>query len=163
MKTVLAMRHAKSSWSDSSVSDQDRPLNGRGLRDAPRMGELLRDEGLVPDAIVTSTAKRALETAHAVAQSSGFTGEFVESPELYGATAATIRAVLHGVDDRVERVAIVCHNPGINRFVTTLVREPVTMKTSAIANVAAPIDAWAELDKHVEGRLVATWRPKDLT
>ena len=66
MKTLLVLRHAKSSWKNSQMSDHERPLNKRGRRDAPRMGRLLGEEGLVPDLIVSSTAERALETAQEV-------------------------------------------------------------------------------------------------
>jgi len=72
MQTLLLMRHAKSSWDDAAISDYDRPLNARGRRAAPRMGQLLREEGLVPDLIVTSSARRALETAQAVATAAGY-------------------------------------------------------------------------------------------
>ena len=67
MKTLLILRHAKSSWDNTWLSDHERPLNDRGRRDAPRMGRLLRDEELVPDLIITSSAERALSTAEAAA------------------------------------------------------------------------------------------------
>ena len=59
MKTLLILRHAKSSWDNLDLSDYDRPLNKRGKRDAPRMGDFLRQQELVPDLIISSTAKRA--------------------------------------------------------------------------------------------------------
>ena len=59
MKTLLILRHAKSSWNYPELSDYDRPLNRRGKRDAPRMGKHLREHGLIPDRILTSSAKRA--------------------------------------------------------------------------------------------------------
>ncbi|MBK6712098.1 MAG: histidine phosphatase family protein [Chloroflexi bacterium] len=67
MKTLLVLRHAKSSWSNDFLSDHQRPLNDRGKQDAPRMGRLLRDEELTPDLIITSSAERALSTAELVA------------------------------------------------------------------------------------------------
>ena len=69
MKTLLLMRHAKSSWSEPGLADHDRPLNKRGKQAAPEMGKLLRKEGLVPDLILCSTARRSRQTAEAVAAS----------------------------------------------------------------------------------------------
>ena len=68
MKSVLILRHAKSSWKDPDLTDHDRPLNKRGKGDAPRMGRLLKSEHLVPDTIISSTAIRAQATAEAVAK-----------------------------------------------------------------------------------------------
>ena len=85
MKTLLLLRHAKSSWKESSLTDHDRPLNDRGQRDAARMGQLLTDEDLLPDLILLSTATRARTTAELVAASSGFDGEIRLDGELYHA------------------------------------------------------------------------------
>ncbi len=71
MKSILVLRHAKSSRKDPDLTDHDRPLNKRGKRDAPRMGRLLKKEHLVPDAIISSTAMRARATAEAVGKASG--------------------------------------------------------------------------------------------
>ena len=75
MKKIYILRHAKSSWKDEGLPDHDRPLNKRGKRDAPRMGRLLAEEGLVPDLIVSSTAKRAHKTTTEVADACGYKGE----------------------------------------------------------------------------------------
>ena len=82
MKSVLILRHAKSSWKHPDVSDHDRPLNKRGKRDAPRMGELLQDKHLVSDFIVSSTTKRAHSTAKALAKAAGYKGDILESISL---------------------------------------------------------------------------------
>ena len=71
MKTLLILRHAKSSWRDTSLDDHDRPLNERGRRDAPRRGQLLLEESLLPDLILCSTAARARRTAEIVVEASG--------------------------------------------------------------------------------------------
>ena len=82
MKTLLILRHAKSSWKDLELPDQDRPLNKRGRHDAPRMGKLLKQEDLIPDHIVSSTALRAKKTAELVAKSCKYKGDiaFDNSP-----------------------------------------------------------------------------------
>ena len=68
MKSLLVMRHAKSSWKEVDLVDHDRPLNKRGMKDAPRMGKLLRKERLIPELILTSSARRARDTAEAAAE-----------------------------------------------------------------------------------------------
>ena len=79
MKTLLVLRHAKSSWSDPTVDDHERPLNKRGRRDAPRMGELVRQHGLIPGMVISSDAMRARLTAEAVAEAACYAGEILLS------------------------------------------------------------------------------------
>ena len=83
MKTLLVLRHAKSSWKNATLADYERPLNKRGKRDAPRMGELIKQEGIVPDLIISSSAERALATAEAVARASGYESEIQTTRQLY--------------------------------------------------------------------------------
>ncbi len=77
MKTLLVQRHAKSSWKDPGLDDHDRPLNKRGKKDGPRMGRLVREEDLIPDLILSSTAVRAKNTAKEVAEISGYSGRSI--------------------------------------------------------------------------------------
>src|SRR5688572_21006606 len=103
MKTLLLLRHAKSSWKDSDIDDHERPLNKRGKRDAPRMGRLLRDESLLPDLILASSAKRCRKTAEHVLHASGYHGETRITGDLYEANAARLRAVLAGLAESLNR------------------------------------------------------------
>src|SRR3954463_11797950 len=89
MKTLLLLRHAKSSWKDDSLDDHDRPLNARGKQEAPRMGQLLLEEHLLPDIILSSDAKRCRRTVEKVCEASGYRGETVLASELYLAAPAT--------------------------------------------------------------------------
>jgi len=82
MKTLLVLRHAKSSWDDPALGDHERPLNKRGRRDAPRMGELVREYGLIPDVVISSDAVRARRTAEAVAEAARYAGEILLDPSL---------------------------------------------------------------------------------
>src|SRR5687767_2836280 len=99
MKTLLVLRHAKSSWDDQSLDDHERPLNPRGRKDAPIMGALVREHRLTPDVIVSSDAVRARTTAEAVATADPDAGAIVLDPRLYLASPADIVAVLHSVED----------------------------------------------------------------
>ena len=97
MKTLLIMRHAKSSWDESDMHDHDRPLNKRGKLNAPRMGRLLREQDLVPDLIITSSARRARDTAGAVADQSGYEGDVkVEERPVRGPTGSVHRGTGSG-------------------------------------------------------------------
>jgi len=97
MKTLLVLRHAKSSWDDSALDDHERPLNQRGRRDAPRMGKLMREYGLIPDVVLSSDAVRARLTADAVAEAASFTGEIRLDSHLYLAGPADILSLLQRV------------------------------------------------------------------
>ncbi len=162
MKQLLILRHAKSSWQDSNLDDHDRPLNRRGQRDAPRMGRLLSDEGMVPDRIVSSTALRARTTAEEVAAAGGYRGAVTLSRELYLASPREFLRLLREVDDACTSVLVVGHNPGMEELVLALTGEDETMPTAALARVDLPIDSWNGLRSGVRGRLVGVWRPKML-
>lgn len=162
MKTLLILRHAKSSWSHSGMGDHERPLNGRGKIDAPRMGELLKKEGLVPDLIISSTAKRALTTAEVAANSAGYEGEIKTTRQLYHAGPEDYFIVLKGVKDSHDRVMVVGHNPGMEELVEEFSERPERMPTAALAQVELQIDSWTEMGGEVNGRLVSLWRPREL-
>ena len=162
MKTLLILRHAKSSWDDSRLSDYERPLNSRGKQDAPRMGQLLRDEELVPDLIITSSAKRAVATAKAVATASGFENEIKYTRHLFHAAPEQYIEVLQEAGGDYERIMVVGHNPGIEYLVDLLTDVDERMPTGALAQVELPITQWTELDDAVRGKLVNVWRPKEL-
>ncbi|MDX1412666.1 MAG: histidine phosphatase family protein [Candidatus Promineifilaceae bacterium] len=163
MKTLLVLRHAKSSWKDLSLADHDRPLNKRGKSDAPKMGTLLKKEDMVPDLIVASTAKRAARTAEIVAENCGYESEIFYTRELYAAWPEAYVEVLSQVTDNHKRVMVVGHNPGMEELVEDLSGEWVRMPTAALAQVELDIELWSELTSETSGNLVNIWRPKELT
>jgi phosphohistidine phosphatase len=121
MKTLLIVRHAKSSWEDASMSDFDRPLNDRGKRDAPAMAKRLIKAGVAIDRFVSSPAKRARQTAEAFAHEFGKKEKNIQLlPELYHAAESVFEAVVEALDDDDDTVAIFSHNPGITAYVNTL-------------------------------------------
>jgi phosphohistidine phosphatase len=162
VKLLSILRHAKSSWKDSSLEDHDRPLNKRGTRDAPRMGELIRKRDLVPDTILSSTARRARDTALAVAAAAGFPDEVRFARSLYGASPDTWLDVLRELPDTTRHALIVGHNPTLEELVALLVGEAHTMPTAALAVVELPIERWRDLDPIPRGSLRGLWRPRDL-
>ena len=161
MKTLLILRHAKSSWDDESLPDDQRPLNKRGQKDAPRMGQLLKDNELLPNLILSSTAKRARDTVDLVTVASGYAGELRLMPELYSFLSGPYLEALRGFPDRYERVMLVGHNPGLEELLVTLTGVAAGLPTAALAEVSLPIQTWEELAPDASGELVNLWKPKD--
>lgn len=162
MKILLILRHAKSSWKKPGLADHDRPLNKRGKRDAPRMGQLVEQEGLVPDLIISSTAQRARVTAEVVAENSGYEGEIQLERSFYMGYPEAYLEVLCQLPDEVGTVMVVGHNPGLEELLEELVMEPERLPTAAMARIDLPIQSWQELDDEVVGELVKLWRPREL-
>lgn len=161
MKTLLILRHAKAS-SDLPVSDFDRPLNDRGDRDAPRMGELLRRERLVPELIVASPAVRASRTAEHVAGNCGYRGPLTLRQELYLAESDALLEIVRGFPEPCERVLMVAHNPALEGLVTLLTGQPVKLSPAGMARVDLKIDRWAALRPEQHGTLTDLWGPQDV-
>jgi phosphohistidine phosphatase len=159
MKTLLLMRHAKSSWDDSSLTDHERPLNPRGRRDAPVMGERLDQSGHAPDHILCSTAKRARETAELLDEALASTGPLDVREGIYHATPGELLAAITEAGAG-ERLLVIGHNPGMGELVERLTNDPQDMPTAAIAIIELPIEEWHEI-VNAEGRLVDFLKPKD--
>jgi phosphohistidine phosphatase len=146
MKTLLLIRHAKSSWEDFSVPDFERPLNERGKNDAPRMARKIKDRSIKIDAFVSSPAKRAKKTAEL------FMKVFKEKeknliviPSLYEAPIKTFFDVVYSLDDKFDTVAVFAHNPGITGFVNSLGCETVdNMPTCAIYAFSIKTKKWKD-------------------
>lgn len=146
-KTLLIIRHAKSSWEWDTLNDFDRPLNERGKRDAPLMAQRLMDKNILIDAFVSSPAKRARKTAEYFAETYQRKKEdIVLVSELYHAAPDTFFEVVQGLNDGANTVALFSHNPGITAFVNQLT-ETVridNMPTCGIFAVSMEAVAWKQ-------------------
>lgn len=144
MKTLTIVRHAKSSWKDSKLADRDRPLNGRGERDAPAMGRRVADAGIRPSLILSSPAVRAWETARMVAQAISYPLEFLQrEKDLYLASLDTILDVIAAQDEQFNNLMIVGHNPGLTEFVDYLSPGLTgNLPTAGVAAVSFEGDDW---------------------
>jgi phosphohistidine phosphatase len=162
MKTVLLLRHAKSSWDHLGLSDRERPLNKRGKRQAPEMGKLIYAENLTPDLILSSPARRACKTAEAVAKNCGYDGEIERIDDFYPGEPADYLRVLSELPDGVRRVMVVGHNPGLEEFLRVLVGDIRTLSTATLAQVDLPLEAWQELTASTRGKLVRFLRAPDV-
>ena len=121
MKILTLVRHAKSSWGDPSLDDFKRPLNKRGKRDAPFMGEKLKTLDLLPDLILSSPAKRARKTAEKIAQNVDYPIDaIIFKPSLYLAPANEFLEIIRSIDNNFHKIYMIGHNPGITDFANTL-------------------------------------------
>jgi phosphohistidine phosphatase len=120
-RTLVLIRHAKSSWANPLQSDFDRPLNDRGKEEAPAVGEKLKKLGIFPDLIIASSAKRTTQTAKRIAKEVGYDTDCIKfEDKLYHSIPAVFDEVISEVSDKVKTVFIVAHNPGITEFVNQL-------------------------------------------
>jgi phosphohistidine phosphatase len=163
LKSVLLLRHAKSSWKQPELADHDRPLNKRGKRDAPLIGRLLKRKDLVPENIISSTAIRARATAEAVAKASGYKGEIVLNKSLYAAGPDAYLNIMHDLSDEYARALIIGHNPGLEELVEMLTGEIHLMPTCSLAHVKIRVDKWSDIDNKIKGKVAGIWRPRELT
>lgn len=149
MKTLIVVRHAKSSWDDPELSDFARPLNGRGEKDAPRMARRLKEKDFTINTVVSSPAVRALRTCHVFTEILGFPQEQIQtSKQLYHAGDEIILRVIRGLKDhpvKHEVMLLFGHNPGLTDFVNNLVDEDIdNIPTTGIVYCKLNIEKWSE-------------------
>lgn len=170
MRTLLLLRHAKSSWDDPGLDDYDRPLAPRGREAAPRMGAYMRQRDLVPDLIVCSTAARAEETLRLLLPSLGGGPRVRMLKSLYLAPPSRLLTVVHRLPDEAGRVLMIGHNPGLEAFAGRLAvdgggramrRLQKKFPTAALAHLTFEVASWREVASG-GGRLEAFVRPKDI-
>lgn len=142
MIELALVRHAKSDWGDPTIDDHDRPLNPRGLHDAPMMAARLARSGYLPDAVLASTALRAKTTAQFFATEFGLTVTLQE--RLYGASARTLLAV--AAESGFSSALLVAHDPGMSDLAQRLSGHIAHMPTCAVATFTWDEDDWAVVE-----------------
>lgn len=169
MKTLTLLRHAKSSWDDPALGDFDRPLNARGRKAARAMGREMRRLGLGYDLILASPAARVTGTLNELAQGYGGAVATEQDRLIYLASPATLLGIVRAVDDRVERLLLVGHNPGLEQLTLALSRrgalhDLVAAKypTAALAELWFDAAHWREIGDGA-GKLTRFIRPRDLS
>jgi phosphohistidine phosphatase len=156
MKHLYLLRHAKSSWKHPELPDHDRPLAGRGRRAAKAMAKHIRAEGIAPELVLCSTARRARDTLERIEPALGRRSVKVER-ELYGAGVRQLLDRVRRVPSSVESVLLIGHNPGMQDLAAALTGFDGKFPTAALATIALP--AWDELE---DAELVAFTKPRDL-
>lgn len=147
MKSLLLIRHAKSSWASSDLTDFERPLNDRGNKDAPKMAKSLIDRNYKIDLFVSSPAKRAASTALYFAKAyKKSESDILFIPSLYLASAKTIFDVVESFDDRYQSIALVSHNNGITDFANRLSTTQIDdMPTCSLFAVNIHAEKWKDI------------------
>ena len=149
MKTVFLVRHAKSSWDDTALPDKDRPLNDRGKRDAPKMGERLAKRDVKPDLILSSPARRALATAEIIAKKLDYKLEnIVVDDRLYAVDADDLLDALRKLGDKSIRVMLFGHNPEVTELAHRLSSKITHMPTCAVAEFTFDAKSWANIGEN---------------
>jgi phosphohistidine phosphatase len=160
MRTLTIIRHAKSSWDNPELQDFDRPLNHRGLRDAPRMGRILKEKLPEIELMISSPAQRAMTTATLLADELGYPTERIEEDRrLYEASVATLQEIIEGLDNSVGHVALVAHNPGLESLAGHLGADIAHLPTCAAVTLKFAVDDWRAVDRD-GGSLLAFEYPK---
>jgi phosphohistidine phosphatase len=147
MKTLVLVRHAKSSWDDPGLSDHERPLSKRGQRDAPLMGARLAEWGPAVDRVISSSAARALETAELMIQEMGFPWDEIQiSEELYHASEDDMMDLIREQDDDIDGLMIFGHNPGMTYLVNDLCDLDLdNLPTCGVVVLQFGVDSWFEV------------------
>jgi len=165
---LLLLRHAKSAWDTPAESDFDRPLAKRGRHEAPRIGTWMKEQGLVPDQIISSPALRARQTTEAVCERLGLDKERISwEQRIYAAGVDSLLAAIGACPATSRTLLLVGHNPGLEEllvFLADAVETPASGKllpTAALAELRIPGKRWQGLTAG-SARLRRIMRPRDL-
>ena len=160
-RTLTLVRHAKSSWDHPELQDFDRPLNRRGLQNAPMMGQRLAAANYRADMIISSPARRAITTAESIAAQIGFDPDsIVQNPLVYAASLGALTEVVTGIDNRALHAVLVGHNPGITLLCNFLGDSRIdNLPTCGIARMEFDARSWEDVPRK-KGHLVEFDYPK---
>lgn len=148
MKTIILVRHAKSSWKDPNLDDFDRPLNTRGKRNAPFMGQKLKERQIMPDLMLSSPAQRAKKTAIAIAKAIDYPKKGIKyNDNMYHTSASYLLEMVRGQDDKHDTIMLFGHNPGFNDLADMLLeKNPVhNIPTTGVYCIGFEVDSWKKV------------------
>jgi phosphohistidine phosphatase len=158
MKTIYILRHAKSSWDNPNLADFERPLNKRGLKSAPFIGEIIHKNKFQPDSILSSPAKRAQQTAVLVKEAGKIEAEIQFDERIYEASPQQLLQIISELKTDSKSAMLVGHNPGLEGLVRFLTGENQAMPTATLAVIDLEIQNWKETDSEC-GNLRTLIRP----
>jgi len=161
MKTLLLLRHAKSSKKDPGLRDFDRSLNERGVTDAKLIGKFIRQQKIQPDLIISSPAERARQTADLVLEAAGLNVELRCDERIYEASARRLFEVVSQIEDARNSVMLVGHNPGFDELFESMTGEARHLPTAALACIESASEKWSTVGAE-PGSLKWFIAPKEL-
>jgi phosphohistidine phosphatase len=148
VKTLILVRHAKSSWDDPALSDPERPLNDRGKRNASKMGKRLTRRDVHVDLILSSPAKRAIRTARLLADEIDYKRkEIAVDARLYPGTVNGLRTLIHNLAEKLDRVMLIGHHPALSTLARRFASDITHMPTCAVAEFRFDAEAWPDVCK----------------
>ena len=159
MRKLFLMRHAESAW---GTPDVKRKLNQRGKRDAHRMGRFLREQNVILDSILCSTAERAKETAAGFMQKYTYDADVLYLDELYQASYETYLALLNNLPDSIEAAMIIAHNPTVEDFLEAVCNAKEYISAASVADIEFQIEQWSDLSIAASGKLLNLWKPSEI-
>jgi len=146
MKKLVIYRHAKSSWDKPFLEDHKRPLADRGLRDAPRMAERLKSNGISPDFILSSDAERAKSTALITAEHLDFPKNKISfTNQLYHASSSQILKTIRNIPNNKDIAFVFGHNPGLNDVIEDLGGNIENLPTCGQFGFTFDVDEWEKI------------------
>ena len=162
MKTLLLMRHGKSSWKDDSLSDHERPLKKRGRRDSKRIAQEIDKNDLYPHIILSSTAARAKETVEIIVDTLDYENRIVFSDQLYMAEPEDFIDILGQLSDDYDTVLVIGHNPGMEAYLQIIDGEIESLPTAGLGHLVLVLDSWQDINLNTMGDLIGLLKPKEL-
>lgn len=158
MKTLLIVRHGKSSWKDATLSDLQRPLKKRGVKQSDFIGRLLLETELVPQLILTSPAERARQTAEIIAGLCLVSEPLEITESFYLAEPEAYIKALSALPDKIERVMVVGHNPGLEALIQLFDHKVDNLSTGSLAYLVLNLQEWSKLTSETPGDLIGYWK-----
>ncbi len=151
MKRLLIVRHAKSSWEFSQLSDFERPLNSRGEKDVPDMAERVNQHSFNPQLLISSPANRAIATAKGFAKALGIPdADIIQDENHYHASSERLRSIIKKFDNEFDRIMIFGHNPGLTYLINELSGFRLdNLPTCGVCGIEFKVDSWADVKKGI--------------
>jgi len=149
-KTLILVRHAKSSWKDTKLNDIQRPLNKRGNKDAPKMGKFMAEHNIQPEVIFSSPGLRALTTARLISVKIGIKpSDIIVDDNIYTFNSEELLNAINALNNKYKKVMIVGHNPAITDLVNYLSGSKIdNVPTCGVAVLRFSINSWKKVSKN---------------